>query len=317
MLEIDFSCEGVHRRFEIKHGVGWSFCVLSNCFEEYGQDAYFRDGVFVVENDWITFRALDDRNTVYEVKLSAVKEGKIRFWVPNKKSLVFCGPLGDFEKENGEIDIAAFLKSKNQPEKITICKNDVEPERKNPYMETLEMEIDRSNDVLRFYLTVTDRAQYVESSPENISGKETGSRIKTMTLDKEITFDFCNHSFMEIMRKIFNYCDRKNVKISVSCRDYMIPGHCIDIPHTVITSESFEILFLMENVRVVYVAESIMDNSYYTDTAGGEYNIGNIVRETRKKTKGHSFITDYGASNIWKMVYPEEDEYLFGCGFSL
>lgn len=97
----------------------------------------------------------------------------------------------------------------------------------------------------------------------------------------------------------------------------MIPGHSIYIPNTVVTSENFEIIFDFENVRVVCVAKNIMDGTYYTDTLGGEYNVGSIVQETQKRTKEHAFIKEYGASNVWKMVYPEDREYIFGCGFSL
>ncbi len=317
MLELNFFDEEIGRGFELKSGVCWPFCLLSDHLKNYGLEAYFKEDVFVVTNEWITFRALNDRNTIYEVKLSAVEEGKIRLGVPGKKSQLHSGPLNDFEKENKEIDMAAFLKNKEQPEKIAICENVVKPIEDIPYTETLLMEIDRSSDILRFYLTVTYKPQYAESLSESIYHEKTDSRIKTITLDNEVTFDFCNDTFMEIMKKIMNYCERKNVKISICCRDYMVPGHCVNVPHTVVTSDSFEIAFCFDNVREVHVAKNIMNSCYYTDTLGCEYSIGNIVQETQKKTTGCMFIHSYGASNIWKMVFPEDREYIFGCGFSL
>lgn len=317
MLEIEFTKVGVAGRVEIKKGVGWKFCQLSWRLGDYNQEAYFKDGMFVVTNEWLTFRALDDRNTIYEVKLSAVEKGEIRFWVPSKKPLFHGGPLEKFEKEDGRIDIAAFLKNRKQLEKLTVCEHVVEPIEDEPYTETLVMEMDRSSDILRFYLTVTYRPDYVEISTRGMFDWKTDSRIKTITLDKEVTFDFCNDLFMEVMKKITAYCERKNEKISVRCVDYMLPGHCVDIPHTVVSSESFEIAFEMENVREVYVAKDIMNSTYYTDTLGDEYYIGDIVREIPQKAKCRSFVKGYGAVNMLKWVLPEEDKYLFYCGFSL
>ena len=317
MLEIDVVNMGVAGKIEIKKGVGWKFCELSWRFDKYGQEAYFEDGVFVVTNEWVTFRASDDRNTIYEVKLSAVEEGKIRFRASDKKPLFHDGPLGDFEKEDREIDIAAFLKNNNRQGKITICENEVKWPDDEPYTETLQMEIDRSSDMLRFYLTVTYRPGYEEILSRGSFDWKTDSRIKTMTLDKKVAFDFCNEPFMNVMKKVIDYCERKNVKLSFSCRDYMLPGHCVDIPHTVVTSESFEIVFEQENVREVYVAKNIMNSTYYTDSLGDEYNIGDIVRETPQKAKYRTFVEGYGAANMLKWVLPKEDKYIFCCGFGL
>lgn len=317
MLKIHIVDVGVVGEIEIKKGVGWKFCQLSRRFKDYGHEAYFKDGVFVVANEWITFRALDDRNTIYEVQLSAVEAGKIRFGGSGKNPLFHGGPLGDFEKEDREIDIAAFLKNNNQPGKIAICEHEVTWPDDEPYTETLQMEIDRSSDILRFYLTVTYRPDYVESSSRGSFDWKTDSRIETMTLDEEVTFDFCNEPFMEVMKKVMAYCERKNIKLSVSCVEYMLPGHCVDIPHTVVSSESFEIVFEYENVREVSVAENIMNSTYYTDSLGDKYYIGDIVREIPQETKYRKFVKGYGAANMLKCVLPEEDTYVFYCGFSL
>ena len=162
MLEISFPNVGVFRRFELRKGVEWQFCELSRCFEEDSLKASFENGVFMVINEWITFRAFDDKNTTYEVKLSAVEEGEIKFWIPDKKSLFHYDPLKNFEKEHREIDMSAFIKSRNPSEKITICENVEEKFVRNPYTETLVMEIDRSSNILRFYVTVTYQSQYVK-----------------------------------------------------------------------------------------------------------------------------------------------------------
>ena len=54
MLEINFMKDGRRvENFEIQKGVGWQFCMLDGDFKEYGQTAYFKDGEFVVKNDWI------------------------------------------------------------------------------------------------------------------------------------------------------------------------------------------------------------------------------------------------------------------------
>ncbi|MBQ7955746.1 MAG: hypothetical protein IJ282_08335 [Lachnospiraceae bacterium] len=276
MLVLDFCNAGINAKIEIEKGVGWKFCELSWRFRNYAFDAYFKDGEFVITSEWITFRALDDRNTIYEVKLSAVEEGKINIYEDAVKTM-----------------------------------------KKKPYTETIQREIDRSSDILRFYLTVTYEPGYVEKSRRGSFPWKTDSCVRTMTLDKEVTFDFCNDPFMKVMKKIMDYCERKNEKLSVSLREYMLPGHCVDIPHTVVGSENFEIVFEFENVREVYVGENIMNSSYYTDSLGDEYYIGNIVREMQKKTQRHTYMTGYGASNMWKIVFPENSIYIFSCGFSL
>lgn len=317
MLEMKFTNVGVVGDFEIKRGVGWKFCELLWRFEKYGYEAYFKDGVFVVINEWITFRALDDRNTIYEVKLSAVEEGKIQFRSTYNKLLLHGGPLEEFEKEDRELDIAAFLKNKNQPGKIMIGESLVKPLDEAPYTETLVMEIDRTSDILRFYLTVTYQPHHVETSSRGRFDWKTDSRIKTLTLDNEVTFDFYNEPFMKVMKQIAAYCERKNVTFTISYREYMLPGHCIEIPHTVIESEDFEIVFEFEEVREVSIAKSIMDSSYYTDSLGDAYNIGDIVRENQREKEGVTYITGYGASNMLKWVFPEDRTYCFCCGFSL
>ena len=274
MLELFFGNVSIFSDFKIQAGVGWQFCLLAGHFENRGLEAYFKDGEFVVTSDRINFRALDDWNTICELKLSEVEKGAIQFGVPNRKPLFPGSPLRGYEKEDKEIDMAAFLNDWDQKEKITICERRVESERKESYTEMVQMEVDRKNDILRFYVTITYQPEDVESPQEEDSYKARGSRIKTMTLDGEVTFDFADCSFMKTMKKIVDYCERKNLNISVRRRDYMLPGHCIDIPHTVITTDDFEIIFEFESVSMVYVAKSIMDGTYYTDTAGGKYNIG-------------------------------------------
>ena len=206
MLEILFPKKrGCRECLEMKKGVSWQFC----CFpkEVRGYDAYFNDGEFVVTNELVTFRALDDNNTIYEVKLSALEEGKIRFEVPYRKPLHQGSPLKAFENENREIDMAAFIKT-NPTNRITICERVVEPESEEPYTETLQMEIDTNRDILRFYLTVTYRTPALANVREIMSYWKETCRIKFMTLDNEITFDFENNAFMEVMKKILDYCEK-------------------------------------------------------------------------------------------------------------
>ena len=315
MLKIDFLNKKNGGGFEIEKGVGWQFCVLESCFKNYHNETCFKGGVFVFANEWLTFRALDDRNTIYEVKLSAAEAGEIRFWASDKKSLFNDGPLREYKKDNGEIEIAAFLKDKNKQEKIIICEKSVRFPDSRPYTQTLAMETDRSSDLLRFYVTVAYRTESEEELTESISSKKIRNRIKTMTLDNEVTFDFDNHSFMEIMKKIEIYCARRNLTLSFCRKDYMLPSIGVDIPNTVVTSDNFEIMFEFEEVSMVCVAKSIMNSTSYTDTSGAEYSIGNIVRETRKGKNGHIFINEYGAADMCKEVYPEENKYIFGCWF--
>ena len=317
MLNLDFSNVGVKRRVTLKEGVEWNYCDLFRCFDEYGLEADFKEGVFVASNDLITFRAFNDRNTIYEMKLSAVEEGKVRFWLLGQQSLIPGCALGEFEKENRELDIAAFFNKKSKQEKITVCEHVERLTAECSYTETLEMEMDRSADIIKFYVTVEYRIQSAEKSGKSSSDKEAGSRIKTMTLDNEITFDFNRDYFMEIMKKIERYCERKNQKISIRCIDDIIPGHCIYIPNTVVTLENFEIVFSFEKVRIVRVTKNIMNSTFYTDTLGNEYCIGTIVRETQKKTKDAAAIEEYGASELWKIVLPETREYIFCCGYDL
>ena len=156
--------------------------MLDGDFKEYGQTAYFKDGEFVVKNDWISFKALDDCNTIYEVKLSAAEAGEIQFGVPFDVPLFQDSPLREFENEDRKIDMPAFLKNLVQPGKIKICEHVREWKGETAYTETLEMDIDRDSDILRFWITVTYRPKSEESPQESIL-RERDSRIKTMTLD--------------------------------------------------------------------------------------------------------------------------------------
>lgn len=315
MLKIDFSAVGIERVVEIEKGVDWQFCLLSDCFKDCSQEAYMKDGVFVVTNRWLTFRAFDDEHTVYEVKLSAVEEGLLRFFSSRNTFEPQYGPLQEFENAHGEIELADFLKDKNNLEKIMIYEKLVKYPDSRPYPEKLFVEMDRSNDILRFYVDVIYQNQVEDDTSECHFLKSIKSRIKTMTLDDEVTFEFEEHSFMKIMKKIECYCERKNLSLAFSRKDFMLPGHCIDIPNTVVTSENFEIMFEYGKVGMVYVAKSIMEGSSYTDTLGDEYNIGTIVQEIRKETEGHTFVTDHGAEDICKMVYEEDSKYIFGYWF--
>ena len=315
MLEIIYIRDDkLEENIEISKGVDWKFCVLSGRYRDSEPRVGFRDGVFVVTNKWLTFKAFDDTNTIYEVKLSALEEGKIRFEVPYRKPLHQGSPLKAFENENREIDMAAFIKT-NPANRITICERAVEPESEEPYTETLQMEMDTNRDVLRFYLTVTYRSPALANVREIMSYRKETCRIKFLTLDNEIMFDFENHAFMEVMKKILDYCEKRELPISIRCVNYMLPGHCIDIPNTVIKTANFEIAFEFGTVKMVHITKDIMNGTCYTDTTGGEYNIGTIVEEIREETEGGRYLENHGAENICKRVYAEDEEYIFGCWF--
>lgn len=303
------------RSFEIGHVADWQFCLMAECFKDCGQEVYVKEGEFVVKNKWITFRAFDDRNTMYEVKLSMVEKGLVQFLGFRDEPLFSYGPLQEFEKENGKIEMADFLKDKNKLEKIRIYEKLTEYSDSCPYTETLFMEMDRNRDILRFYLTVAYRTQSGEDTSECMSPKNIKSRIKTMTLDEELTVEFKKKSFMEVIKKIEQYCERKKLPLSFRYTTYILPGHCIDIPYTIVTSENFEISFEFGEVSGVKVAKSIMDSTFYTDTLGDEYNVGTIVREIRKETQESAYVRDRGAENILKQVYEEESKYIFSCWY--
>ena len=315
MLEIIYiRDDGLEENIEISKGVDWKFCVLSGCYRDSEPEACFVDGTFVVTNKWLTFRAFDDTNTRYEVSLRAVEEGRIRFEVPYRKSLYQDSPLKEYENENRGIDMVAFLKT-NPADRITICERVVEPEGEVPYTETLQMEIDRNSDRLRFYLTVTYRFPKLANVRKIMSYRKEECRIKDLTLDNEIKFDFENHAFMEVMQKILNYCEKRELPLSIRCVNYMLPGHCIDIPNTVIKTADFEIAFEFGTVKMVHITKDIMNGTCYTDTTGGVYNIGTIVEEIRKETEGGRYLDNHGPENICKRVYAQDEEYIFGCWF--
>jgi len=315
MLEIIYIRDDeLEESIEMSEGVDWKFCVLSGNYRDSEPEAGFVDGTFVVTNKWLKFQAFDDTHTRYEVSLRAVEEGRIRFEVPHRKPLYQGSPLKAFENENREIDMVAFIKT-NPAERITICERAVEPEREEPYTETLQMEIDTNRDRLRFYLTVTYRFPELANVRKIMSYRKEECRIKDLTLDNEITFDFENHAFMEVMKKILDYCEKRELPISIRCVNYMLPGHCIDIPNTVIKTANFEIAFEFGTVKMVHITKDIMNGTCYTDTTGGEYNIGTIVEEIREETEGGSYLLNHGAQNICKRVYAEDEEYIFGCWF--
>ena len=112
MLEIIYIRDDkLEENIEISKGVDWKFCVLSGRYRDSEPEACFVDGTFVVTNKWLTFRAFDDTHTRYEASLRAVEEGRIRFEVPYRKPLYQDSPLKEYENENREIDMVAFLKT--------------------------------------------------------------------------------------------------------------------------------------------------------------------------------------------------------------
>ena len=264
MLEILFPKKrGNRKRFEMQKGVGWQFCSFPEQVK--GYDAYFKDGIFVVTNELLTFRALDDNNTIYEVNLRAVEKKKIRFEVSYGKPLFQESPLKNYEKENSEIDMAAFLKTEPQG-RILVCVHKEKSEDEGPYTETLEMEIDRSSNVLRFYLTVSYQPKCKEKTQEQGAALQKRSRIKI--IDNELVLDY-SEQFMEVMKKVMSYCEKRELQISVSCEDNMWPGCGFLIPCTEIKTDHFVISFDFEELDSVRVAEGIPYSAYYTDHSFG------------------------------------------------
>jgi len=244
MLEILFPKKrGCRECLEMKKGVSWQFC----CFpkEVRGYDAYFKDGEFVVTNEFVTFRALDDCNTIYEVKLSAIKRRKIRFKLAYGKPLFPGSPLKNYEKENKDIDMKSFLKAEPQG-RIKICEHHVEKsEDEAAYTETLEMEIDKNSELVRFYLTVTYQPQYAEESQEQSADGQKQCKGKKKVLGDGLTVDY-DKNFMAVMKDVMNYCEERNLALSVRCKEDMWDDFFI--PYTEIKTEQFEIVFQFERV---------------------------------------------------------------------
>ena len=249
MLEILFPKKrGCRECFEMKKGVSWQFC----CFpkEVRGYDAYFKDGEFVVTNELVTFRALDDNNTIYEVKLSAIKRRKIRFKLAYGKPLFPGSPLKNYEKENQEIDMKSFLKAEPQG-RIKICEHHEEKsEDEAAYTETLEMEVDRSCELLRFYLNVIYQPQYAEESQEQSADGQKQSKGKKKVLDDGLTLDY-DKNFMEVMKEIMSYCEKRNLALSVQCTEYLWDDFLV--PYTEIITDHFELVFWFEKLESVHI----------------------------------------------------------------
>ncbi len=264
MLELLFPKKRGNREcFELQKGVGWQFCTFPEQVK--GYDAYFKDGIFVVTNELLTFRALDDCNTIYEVNLSAVEKKKICFGVSYGKPLFQNSPLKKYEKENREIDMVAFLKTEPQG-RILVCEHKEKSEDEGPYTETLEMEIDRSSNVLRFFLTVIYNLKCKEKPQEQGSALQKHNIIKI--IDDELVLDY-SEQFMEVMKKVMSYCEKRGLQISVRCEDNMWPGCDFLIPCTEIKTDHFVISFDFEELDSVRVAEGIPYSVCYKNHGSG------------------------------------------------
>lgn len=244
MLEMLFPAKrGCSECFEMKKGVGWQFCSFPKTVK--GYHAYFKDGEFVVANKWLTFRALDDNNTLYEVNLRAIKRRKIRFKLAYGKPLFPGSPLKNYENENKEIDMKSFLKTEPQG-RIKICEHhEKKSEDEAAYIETLEMEIDRNSGLLRFYLTVTEQTQDAEESQEQSADEQKQSKGKKKVLGNGLTVDY-DKKFMEVMKDVMSYCEKRNLTLSVRCTEYLWDDFLI--PYTEIETEQFKIAFQFERV---------------------------------------------------------------------
>lgn len=208
MLEMLFPAKrGYSECFEMEKGVSWQFCHFPKTVK--GYQAYFKDAEFVVANKWITFRALDDNNTIYEVNLRAIKRRKIRFKVSYGKLLFSGSPLKNYENETKEIDMKSFLKTEPQG-RIKICEHHVEKsEDEAAYIETLEMEIDQSSELVRFYLTVTEQPQAAEESQDQSTDGQMQSKGRIKVLGDGLTVDY-NKNFMGVMKDVMRYCEERN-----------------------------------------------------------------------------------------------------------
>ena len=199
MLELIFPKKrGTRECFELQKGVGWQFCSFPK--QAKGYDAYFKDGIFVVTNELLTFRAFDDCNVIYEVNLPAVEKRKISFEVSYRKPLFQNSPLKKYENENREIDMAAFLMTEPQG-RLLVCEHQEKSEDERPYNETLEMELDRSSNVLRFYLTVTYQPKRQEKTQEQGSALPKDNLIKL--INNELALDY-SEQFMQVMKKVMS-----------------------------------------------------------------------------------------------------------------
>ena len=150
--------------------------------------------------------------------------------------------------------MAAFLKTEPQG-RLFVCEYKEKSEDEAPYTETLEMELDRSSNVLRFYLTVTYRSEGKEKTQEQGSALQKDNLIKV--INNELVLDYSGQ-FMEVMKKVMSYCEKRELPISVRCEDNMWPGCDFIIPCTVIKTDHFELAFEFESLDSVRVAEGIL-----------------------------------------------------------
>ena len=118
------------------------------------------------------------------------------------------------------------------------------------YTETLEMEIDRSCELLRFYLNVTYQPQYAEESQEQSADGQKQSKGKKKVLDDGLTLDY-DKNFMEVMKEIMSYCEKRNLALSVQCTEYLWDDFLI--PYTEIMTDHFELVFQFEKLESVHI----------------------------------------------------------------
>jgi len=316
MFTINIKSPKGDSRIEVDGNACEMYCWLDDMPQELLKVSV-QDDVLCVDAFYLKLYTSLENSASYEWKLSDMKKKKVSLFADEE---IDDPDLKTYLNEDDELDIIKLVKDKTSKGKkllFSLTENATSKEC-GDYKISYGMTYDDSRQVIRLEYTSTEPKIYEEGISGSYFNKGITSWIKHFTIDERLSFDFCNTPFVPMMQKIASYCKQEHLEFSVCCEEYNIPGHYIFIPHAVVETDRFMVVFdFSGRIKEVHVAKPIMDTSSYKESGGKTYVIGDIIRKVKDEGIEFGSIRGFGAQNIWHRLYPDDKKYIYGCGFNL
>jgi len=313
MFNVEINMPQGHNYVDIDGNACEMYCGLAHKIKE-KVTISVQDGAVCVEAYGLCMRASGENAASYEWKLAEVEKKQIFLNVDDE---IDDPELKAYLDEENNLDILRLVteKTANGENCLFSLTEKVSSKTHGDYEISYSMTYDAVGQTVRLDYTSTKEKTYEEGISGSIFNEGITSWMKYFTIDELIAFDFCNTPFETMMRKIAVYCEQEQLEVTFEQVDYGIPGHSIDVPCLVVETDRFKVVFdLCGGIKEVHVAEEIMDTSYYIESQGKKYVIGDIIRQVQ--SEGKYFIHGYGAENIWHRYYGTDSKYIYGCGFN-
>lgn len=313
MFEIKIKQPKGYRQVEVDGETCKLYCLPADEVKE-NVKVFLQNDSVCVETYGLSVRTSRGNAASYEWKLADAEKKQISLNVNGK---IRNPELKAYVEEGNNLDIIRLVKEKtaNGETSLFSLTEKVSSQTYGDYENSYCMTYDAAGQTVRLDYTSTKEKPYEEGISGSIFNEGITSWMKYFMIDELIAFDFCNTPFETVMKKIAVYCAQEQLEFNFWRQDYGMQGHSIEIPCVVVKTDRFKMVFdLCGGLKEVHVAEEIMDTSYYIESQGKKYVIGDIIRQVQ--SEGKYYISGFGAENIWHRYYGTGSEYIYGCGFN-